>query len=149
MQALQSIRNRVRKLGRSEGFTLIELAVALAILGILVAIAVPTYLNVRNRSYDSEAKQTLGEIRAVVWSHYLEQGEWPGSIEAVGYEVNAAGVYETDRWEYTISAGSAGGSTYICAVGLANEPTSGRTWRLTLDTNGRSELEGPNAPACP
>jgi len=149
MKSFLSIRSKARKLSGSEGFTLIELAVALAILGILVAIAVPTYLNVRNRSYDSEAKQTLGEIRAVVWAHYLEQGEWPDDMEAVGYKVGTSGAYETERWQYTIDASSQSSPADICAVGKTGEPTNGRAWRLTLETNGTSTLEGPNAAGCP
>lgn len=148
MKWFLAIRNKVGRLKGSEGFTLIELAVALAILGILVAIAVPTYLNVRNRSYDSEAKQTLGEIRAVVWSHYLEQGDWPDDIEAVGYDTTN-GAYATERWEYTVNPGSNKDQpTHICAHGLDTQPTKDRVWSLTLQPSGTSTLEGPNV-VCP
>jgi len=52
----------INRLKSQKGFTLIELLIVIAIIGILSAIAIPTYLNYVNRAKDSEAHTNLGAI---------------------------------------------------------------------------------------
>lgn len=135
------MRARWRRTKRDEaGFTLIELAIALAVLGILVAIAVPTYLSVRNRAYDAEAKQHLGEIRTLAWTYYLEKGDWTGTdLSTFGVQHTA-----TQNWEFSVLDGDKE-SIVICAKPVSGAPFENRVWRLELDSEGSATLEGPDA----
>ncbi len=64
------------------GFTLIELVVVLAILGILLALAVPRYLGARKRAYKAEADNILQEAKTLSWAYYQEYNTFSGISSA-------------------------------------------------------------------
>jgi prepilin-type N-terminal cleavage/methylation domain-containing protein len=57
---------------QERGFTLIELVVVLAILGILIALAVPRYLGARKKAYKAEADNVLQESKTLEWAYYQQ-----------------------------------------------------------------------------
>ena len=69
---LQRIRNR-------KGFTLVELMIVVAIIGILAAIAIPNFLNFRLKAKTSEAKSNLGAIRSTEVAFYAEWNSYVGN----------------------------------------------------------------------
>ncbi|HET8998401.1 MAG TPA: type II secretion system protein [bacterium] len=72
----------VRKRG---GFTLIELVVVLAILGILIALAVPRYLGARKKAYKAEAENVLQEVRTLEWAYYQQYNLFDTSGTSIGF----------------------------------------------------------------
>ncbi|HEY8415666.1 MAG TPA: prepilin-type N-terminal cleavage/methylation domain-containing protein [Thermaerobacter sp.] len=70
-------RGRDNRRRRQGGFTLVELGVVLAILAILVAIAVPTYITLVNRAREAEAQQVWSMVKTELWSYYVEHDEFP------------------------------------------------------------------------
>ncbi len=61
-----------------KGFTLIELMIVVAIVGILAAIAVPKFADLVRKANEGATKGNLGAIRSAVTIYYAEQsGAWP------------------------------------------------------------------------
>ncbi|MEH2281865.1 MAG: type IV pilin-like G/H family protein [Nostoc sp.] len=67
-----------------EGFTLIELLVVIIIIGILSAIALPSFLNQANKAKQSEAKTYTGSMNRAQQAYYLENTTFTTSIGALG-----------------------------------------------------------------
>ena len=67
--------NRIREKRRDdEGFTLIELLVVVVIIGVLVAIAVPVYLNYRKGAADKSAQSDVRGAISAIEQYYTENG---------------------------------------------------------------------------
>ena len=62
---------------KQQGFTLIELMIAVAIIGILAAVAIPQYQDYTARAQVSEAVTLLGGLKTPVIDHYTMNGVYP------------------------------------------------------------------------
>ncbi|HEZ6536013.1 TPA: pilin [Neisseria meningitidis] len=60
-----------------KGFTLIELMIVIAIVGILAAVALPAYQDYTARAQVSEAILLAEGQKSAVTEYYLNHGEWP------------------------------------------------------------------------
>ena len=73
-----------------KGFTLIELMIVVAIVGILAAIAIPAYKDYIARSKVSECAATLGACKTSVTEFYNTKVRMPGNETSAGCSTNAS-----------------------------------------------------------
>lgn len=92
-----------KRLKGQKGFTLIELMIVVAIIGILAAIAIPNFLQYQMKSRQSEAKTNLQAIKTSQVSFQAERGCYIGVRVEVGQPAAAANV-KTAPWPWGIGA---------------------------------------------
>lgn len=88
----------LNKKKQNEGFTLIELLVVIIIIGILAAIALPSFLNQANKAKQSEAKTYAGSMNRGQQAFYLENNEFASQIGDLGLGIKT----QTSNYQYLI-----------------------------------------------
>jgi type IV pilus assembly protein PilA len=88
-----------------KGFTLIELMIVVAIIGILAAIAIPQYQNYVARAQVAEALVLASGAKSAVAEHYMTTGSFPDDNEAAGLATTITGNYVASV-EVSLSGGN-------------------------------------------
>jgi len=73
---------------KQQGFTLIELMIVVAIIGILAAIAIPAYQDYTIRAQVSEGLNLSGGAKAAVTEYYQDRGSLPADNDEAGLAAN-------------------------------------------------------------
>jgi general secretion pathway protein G len=68
---------------RERGFTLLELIIVIAIVGILATIAMPAMKDMPRRANEAVLKTNLRSLRDVIDQHYGDKGKYPTSLQAL------------------------------------------------------------------
>lgn len=86
------------------GFTLIELMIVVAIIGIIAAIAIPSYQSYLARAQVSEAISLLSGYKTSFSEYYNNAGKWPNNITQVGSTISG-------KYVASLSIASGAGAT--------------------------------------
>jgi type IV pilus assembly protein PilA len=118
-----------------KGFTLIELMIVVAIIGILAAIAIPAYQNYLVRSQVTEGLNLADGWKTAVAEFYANNGTWPTTAN-----LTAAGqVASTGKYVSSVSSNS--GSITITYGNQANTANlSGKSLSLLAYTNANNDI---------
>ena len=120
---------------RQSGFTLIELMIVVAIIGILAAVAIPAYQDYLNRSKMSEVLATAGACKTSVQESAAAQNVLPANLTASGC-TNASTTYVS-----ALDVGT-GGVIQVQVANIANEAGN----KVTLTPLNGNAAAGNGAP---
>lgn len=95
---------------RTSGFTLIELMITVAVIGILASIAYPSYTEWVVKSRRSEGKSRLLEIAQRQERYYTERNTYTTDFTQLGY---ASGTLTSENGYYTLTVAATSGNTIV------------------------------------
>lgn len=130
-----------------KGFSLVELMIVVAIIGLLAAVGVPQYQKFQARARQSEAKAALSALYSAEQSFFSEWNCYASDLRNIGFGVTGQNLRYVTGFNIPTAAPSAnplgcnGGAPAAGGVGFgaSNETTSispGATWAINAGTAG-------------
>jgi len=119
----------------SEGFTLIELLVVIIIIGILSAIALPSFLSQAAKAKQTEAKSFVGAVNRAQQAFRMENTTFATDVAALQVNIQP----QTEYYLYTIPTSNASNTTFQAAP-VAGETSTLRAYAggVSILTNGQT-----------
>ena len=114
-----------------KGFTLIELMIVIAIIGILAVIALPAYQDYTGRAQVSEAITLMEGQKSAVVEYYADKGAWPTTNAAAGI---AGSTDIKGKYVVSVAVGTDGALTATMKSSDVNNDIKGKTVTLKPET---------------
>ncbi len=122
---------------QARAFSLLELMVTLIIIGIVVSLAVPTYLRSIERTRAGKAMEILSQIRTIQQLYSIEANHYAPNLnvlETYG-EVPYSPTYRDTMWNYSTEVGVTGNTTFN-AIATRRPPSYFVNCKIVLDSEG-------------
>jgi type IV pilus assembly protein PilA len=116
-----------------KGFTLIELMIVVAIIGILAAIAIPAYQDYTVRAQVTEGMNLAGAVETGIADYFASVGSFPATL-------SLAGILSSPSGKYVSSIALTGGAISVMYGNQANSNVAGQTLALTPYTDGNQDV---------
>lgn len=123
------------------GFSLLELLIALAIIGILVAISYPAYQQYVLRSYRAEAISQLLQLANSQEQHLADYGVYSADLTVLGVKASA-------RYEFNINLSAAQQEFELTAQAQGLQQADSECPLFTLNHYGQRNSQDPQALFC-
>lgn len=81
VKLMPTLQRRTRSSRRSRGFTLVELMIVLAIIGILLAISVPVYVSTIRHARETVLRDDLFQLRSLIDQYTMDKQQAPQSLD--------------------------------------------------------------------
>jgi type IV pilus assembly protein PilA len=130
----------LHKLGRQvegeRGFTLIELLVVILIVGILAAIAIPSFVNQRSKAFDAAAKSNLRTAETAMETYSTDyNGTYPAAVNTQNGSSDPLVAIEPTLTNPPYVTGGATANGYTLSAKAVGPGTNGDIYTLS-DANG-------------
>ena len=137
---------RIRKIQQENqgGFTLIELLVVVVIIGILAAIAIPTFLNQREKAWERAALSDLRNASVKVEEYFSDNGIYPTQAQLTAAPAAGATDYRPKFSDGVTLVKANGGATTGYCIQVAHSKLTGATFALN-STDGKA-VKGSTCP---
>jgi type IV pilus assembly protein PilE len=122
----------IRRIKYQNGFTILELMVVGAVLGILVGIAIPIYLSYLKRARQVEAPAALNEVKRLESMYFAFNGGY-GTLDEIGYHPTASLRYYTMTLELIPSSNGQPASFKATAAGNVDSDPDDDIWTIVPD----------------
>lgn len=114
----------------SDGFTLLEAVVTIAVVGILAAIALPSYQSYQLRAHRAEGKTCIADAQGRLERYYSRNNSYPKDLNDPELAMDAACSVDGGDAVYTLSVAQPDGQSAVCC------------YEITATANGTQAKDG-------
>ena len=142
------MQTRKNQLKSQQGFTLIELMIVVAIVGILAAVAIPAYRDYITRSKVSECAATLAACKTSVTEYFLSRNGFPADADEAGCDLAGGGANVSQYCRGIVVPSGAGVGDFTASVTGSGSIDVTGSMAITVRTDNTGVTTGGVASDC-